>query len=80
MRDDGVTRRDFLNGVSVALGASLLAPWADLIAQGWDPGSDYYPPARTGLRGTHEGAWETMHARVQGKTWRAGAPRSSTTS
>ena len=74
MRDDGVTRRDFLNGVSVALGASLLAPWADLIAQGWDPGSDYYPPARTGLRGTHEGAWETMHARVQGKTWRAGAP------
>ncbi|MBK8059144.1 MAG: NAD(P)-binding protein [Gemmatimonadetes bacterium] len=74
MNDDGVTRRDFLNGVSVALGASLLAPWADLIAQGWDPGSDYYPPARTGLRGTHEGAWETMHARVQGKTWRAGAP------
>lgn len=74
MRDDGVTRRDFLNGVSVALGASLLAPWADLLAQGWDPGSDYYPPARTGLRGTHEGAWETMHSRVRGSTWPVGRP------
>nr|MBP7551650.1 NAD(P)/FAD-dependent oxidoreductase [Gemmatimonadaceae bacterium] len=71
---DGVTRRDFLNGASVALGASLLAPWADLLAQGWDSGADYYPPARTGLRGTHDGAWETMHARVAGRTWRAGPP------
>ena len=71
---DGVTRRDFLNGASVALGSSLLAPWADLLAQGWDPGADYYPPARTGLRGTHDGAWETMHARVAGRTWRAGPP------
>jgi ABC-type antimicrobial peptide transport system permease subunit len=63
---DGITRRDFLNGASVALGASLLAPWSDLLAAGWDPGADYYPPAKTGLRGTHDGAWETMHARVGG--------------
>ena len=74
MNDDGVTRRDFLNGASVALGASLLAPWSSMIAAGWDPGSDYYPPAKTGLRGTHEGAWETMHARVTGATWPVGAP------
>ena len=72
MKDDGVTRRDFLNGASVALGASILAPWAELLAAGWDPGSDYYPPAKTGLRGTHDGAWETMHARVSGKTWPVG--------
>ncbi|MEO7966764.1 MAG: NAD(P)-binding protein [Gemmatimonadaceae bacterium] len=72
MKDDGVTRRDFLNGASVALGASLLAPWAELLAAGWDPGSDYYPPAKTGLRGTHDGAWETMHERVKGKTWPVG--------
>ena len=72
MKDDGVTRRDFLNGASVALGASLLTPWAELLAAGWDPGSDYYPPAKTGLRGTHDGAWETMHARVSGKTWPVG--------
>jgi len=74
MRDDGVTRRDFLNGVSMAIGASMLAPWGDLIAQGWDYGADYYPPAKTGLRGTHEGAWENMHARVAGKTWKHGPP------
>ena len=25
-----VTRRDFLNGTQVAIGASLLSPWADV--------------------------------------------------
>lgn len=74
MKNDGVTRRDFLNGASVAIGASVLAPWAELLAAGWDPGSDYYPPAKTGLRGTHDGAWETMHDRVKGTTWPVGRP------
>ncbi len=72
MKDDGITRRDFVNGASVAIGGSLLAPWPDLLAAGFDSGSDYYPPARTGLRGTHNGAWETMHARVAGRTWPVG--------
>ena len=69
MKDDGVTRRDFLNGARVAIGASILAPWAQLLADGLAQGADYYPPALTGLRGTHDGAWETMHARVAGKSW-----------
>ena len=74
---DGITRRDFLNGTRVALGASLLGPWAELFGA---PGADfrlppdYYPPARTGLRGSHGGAWEVMHARVAGERWSAGAP------
>ena len=25
--DDGITRRDFLNGASIAIGASLVTPW-----------------------------------------------------
>ncbi len=67
-----VTRRDFLNGTQVAIGASLLSPWADVF--GADPenfalGTDYYPPASTGLRGSHDGSWETMHAKVSGATW-----------
>ncbi len=67
-----VTRRDFLNGTQVVIGTSLLSPWADLF--GADPesfalGPNYYPPARTGLRGSHDGSWETMHARVSGATW-----------
>ena len=71
---DDVTRRDFLNGAQFALGASLTTPWARWIAGGLDHDPEYYPPAKTGLRGTHDGAWETMHARVTGKTWPVAAP------
>ena len=70
--DDGITRRDFLNGASIAIGASLVTPWAERFAGGFDAGAEYYPPTKTGLRGTHEGAWEVMHARVAGRTWPAG--------
>lgn len=72
-----ITRRDFLNGTQVAIGASLLAPWADSLAAeeaGFPLGSDYYPPAKSGLRGSHDGSWETMHARVAGATWPKRAP------
>lgn len=74
---DKVTRRDFLNGTSVAIGASLLTPWTDVFGRpesAFAVGSDYYPPARTGLRGSHDGSWETMHARVAGKAWPHGTP------
>lgn len=69
---DGITRRDFLNGTQVAIGASLLTPWNELM--GAEPShfalpDDYYPPASTGLRGSHDGSWENMHARVDGRTW-----------
>jgi spermidine dehydrogenase len=75
MTDDGVTRRDFLNGASIAIGASLVAPWAGLLATGCAPeAAEYYPPAKTGLRGTHDGSWETMHDRVTGRTWPDGKP------
>lgn len=72
-----VTRRDFLNGTQVAIGASLLSPWASLLGAEslqFGLGADYYPPALTGLRGSHEGSWETMHARLTGETWAAGRP------
>jgi spermidine dehydrogenase len=70
-----ITRRDFLNGTQVAVGASLLSPWTEVFGTDtsrFDLGSDYYPPAKTGLRGSHDGSWETMHARVAGTTWPAG--------
>ena len=77
---DKVTRRDFLNGTSVAIGASLLSPWTDVFGREESkfvlPGN-YYPPAKTGLRGSHEGSWETIHARVSGKIWTAGEPEDS---
>ena len=68
---DRITRRDFLNGTQVAIGASLLTPWSEVFGAA-DPFAlppDYYPPALTGLRGSHDGSWETMHARVAGQRW-----------
>jgi len=73
---DGITRRDFLNGTQIGIGAavtgSLATRWTEAFgsaAPQWNLPSDYYPPAATGLRGSHPGSWETMHARVSGTTW-----------
>ena len=71
-----ITRRDFLNGTQVAIGASLLSPWTEVFGANTSapgPGADYYPPAKTGLRGSHPGSWETMHARVAGTSWPSGS-------
>jgi spermidine dehydrogenase len=71
--DRDITRRDFLNGVAVALTGSLVAPsWlsepgAQTPAAQDAPG--YYPPALTGLRGSHPGSFEVAHALTQGRTW-----------
>lgn len=57
--NDAVSRRDFLNGAALAIGAagvSTLKP-SQLFAQ---PAAAY-PPALTGLRGSHEGAYEAAH-------------------
>ncbi len=70
-----ITRRDFLNGTQLAVGASLLSPWTEAFganAPDLRLPPDYYPPAKTGLRGSHDGSWETMHTRVAGTTWPAG--------
>jgi spermidine dehydrogenase len=61
--DQPITRRDFLNGVAVGLGAlGALSP-AELLRVGLYPqtGADEYPPALTGLRGSHDGAYEAAH-------------------
>ena len=73
-----ITRRDFLNGIAITAGASLIpaemwaAAAADLEAQN-APG--YYPPAKTGLRGSHAGSFEAMHKVRDGDFWQdAGKP------
>ncbi|RZV37607.1 MAG: NAD(P)/FAD-dependent oxidoreductase, partial [Acidimicrobiales bacterium] len=68
------TRRDFIGGTQIAIGAALTAPL--LKACGVDPyefglSGAYYPPAKTGMRGSHDGSWETMHARVAGEEFDA---------
>lgn len=70
-----ISRRDFLNGTQVAMGASLLSPWTELFGTenvSLPHDRNDYPPALSGMRGNHDGSWETMHARVAGATWDAG--------
>ena len=71
-----ITRRDFLNGVSIAVGASLVAgnPWLDAFGipdSPFAPEKDpsYYPPAKTGMRGSHDGSFEVAHELRDGKQW-----------
>ena len=57
-----ITRRDFLNGVAIGTGATLLTP-AELFAlDATGLPSDYYPPTLSGLRGNHPGSYEVSHA------------------
>jgi spermidine dehydrogenase len=58
-----ISRRDFLNGaaLSLAAGASL-SPFEIMAMSGDKP--LYYPPALTGLRGSHPGSFEIAHAMV----------------
>jgi spermidine dehydrogenase len=67
-----ITRRDFLNGVRVAVGASLLSSPA-VRAMGLTlPDTPYYPPALTGMRGSHDGSWEVAHSLRDGQDWGEG--------
>lgn len=65
-----ISRRDFMNGVGVAIGASLLPPGAAAEPGAQDlPG--YYPPALQGMRGSHPGSFEAAHLARDGARWDA---------
>ena len=71
-----ITRRDFINGVAVTAGSSLLPPHL-FAANTTDPekSSDYYPPSLTGLRGSHPGSFDVAHSLRDGTFWEsAGKP------
>jgi spermidine dehydrogenase len=59
--DKDISRRDFLNGVSVAVGASLLPGTASAQDVGAQDVPGYYPPELTGMRGSHPGSFEMAH-------------------
>lgn len=73
-----ITRRDFLNGVAVTSGMAMLPPHLLAALQhDLDPekSPDYYPPALTGLRGSHVGSFEVAHSVRDGNFWqKAGTP------
>lgn len=66
-----ISRRDFLNGVSIAIGASLLPACATTRNAAVGRLSAPYPPSLTGLRGSHPGSFEVAHAAVRGRRWSA---------
>ena len=76
--DQPITRRDFLNGVALGLGASLATPTLAGAAAGPSepgPGAQdmpgYYPPLLTGMRGSPAGSFEAAHALRDGQSWPA---------
>ena len=76
--DRPITRRDFLNGAAVVIGGALFA--RTTLGEG-GPGiapsnqANDYPPALTGLRGSHPGSFETAHSLRDGTFWKtASAP------
>jgi spermidine dehydrogenase len=72
-----ITRRDFVAGFAVAAGALHLAPHAAIAQGALAPqalGPEDYPPALTGLRGSHAGSFEVAHAlAMEHRRWDAPA-------
>lgn len=76
-----IARRDFLNGFALAVATSLVPLSGQLLFaedagfnQSLAPGitqqdQSYYPPALTGLRGSHVGSFEAAHALRDGQEW-----------
>src|SRR5256885_680697 len=65
-----ITRRDFLNGVAIGVGGTLiggglgtetLLAAAALDEFAPEKAPDYYPPARMGMRGNHDGTFTFAH-------------------
>jgi spermidine dehydrogenase len=68
-----ITRRDFLNGAAIAVGA--MAAGVPLVGA---QATVKNPAALTGLRGHHPGSFEVMHSLRDGTFWQnAGAPEAT---
>ena len=68
-----LSRRDFLNGIAVSVGGTLVLPAgmaALLEAEQQGKGqAPYYPPALTGMRGNHDGTFTYAHQLRDGEHW-----------
>ena len=70
-----------LNGVVIGVGGSLASAWLTACGRSLETAAlfaqdrpTYYPPALTGMRGSHDGSWELAHALRDGTFWQqAGA-------
>lgn len=60
-RRTNISRRDFLNGMALSLVAGTTLSPMEILAVQANEGGAYYPPALTGLRGSHPGSFEVAH-------------------
>src|SRR5882757_4464689 len=76
--DRPITRRDFMNGAAMVIGAAMLPQGhAFGAANPTEPQNQpgYYPPVKAGLRGSHPGSFEIAHSLRDGTFWKtAGKP------
>jgi spermidine dehydrogenase len=76
--DRAIPRRDFLQGMLIGAASALTGPLLVAPAAGAQAGSGaqdlagYYPPALTGLRGSHPGSFEPVHALREGASAQPG--------
>ena len=64
-----ISRRDFLNGVALSVAAGTTLSPLELLAMDAARGVPY-PPALTGMRGSHPGSFEVAHALAwNGASW-----------
>jgi len=61
-RKPDITRRDFMSGVALSVAAGTTLSPLEIFARQSAAGGEYYPPALTGLRGSHVGSFEAAHA------------------
>jgi spermidine dehydrogenase len=77
--DSAITRRDFLNGVAIGTGVAMAGAMSPdletVLAQG---PTGPYPPALTGLRGSHAGSFEAFHSMKDGTFWTRAPPPQDT--
>ena len=64
-----ITRRDFLGGTSLAIGAAMMPRLAYADESNVQDLAGYYPPVLTGMRGSHAGSFEVAHALRDGASW-----------
>jgi spermidine dehydrogenase len=70
-----ISRRDFLNGAALGVGGLLAAPHLFAAKVQGERSAASYPPALTGMRGSHEGSYQVAHSLRDGDFWSsAGSP------
>ncbi len=83
--DRAISRRDFLNGAALGAAGLLGGSWllnleaaADDVSKVSQDTPGYYPPALTGMRGSHDGSFEAAHSLRDGTFFKTAPPQIDT--